>query len=161
MRRHVGLVLACIACVAAAAWAADGPAVPRTVVLNEIELNPNGYDRDAEWVELLNVGTTDVDLSGWTVSYNYPVEGTVVLASTGAVLRAGQRMVFRYEGLRLRNDANTIVRLRDGSGALVDETSALRDDYDDVKTWQRIPDGGDPLLPLWLLRDGTKNAPNK
>lgn len=139
---------------------AEGPA-PRTVVLNEVELNPNGLDRDAEWVEILNIGAEAVDLAGWTVSYNYPTDGTAVLAEGSSLLRPGQRMVFRYEGLRLRNDANTVIRLRDAAGTLVDETSALRDVYDDAKTWQRIPDGGDPLLPIWLLREGTKNAPNK
>ncbi len=83
-----------------------------------------------------------------------------IIATESLVLRPGQRVVFRYEGLRLRNDANTVIRLLDAAGAVIDETPAFRDVYDNAKTWQRIPDGGDPLLPLWLLRDGTKNAAN-
>jgi hypothetical protein len=140
--------------------AADDPAA-RTLVINEVELNPKGFDRDAEWVELLNVGSTTVDLAGWSLTYDYPTDGAAIIATESLVVRPGQRVVFRYEGLRLRNDANTVIRLLDTTGAVIDETPAFRDVYDDGKTWQRIPDGGDPLFPLWLLHDGTKNAANK
>ncbi len=142
-----------------AASAADSPAA-RTIVINEVELNPKGLDRDAEWVEFLNVGSTAVDLAGWSLTYNYPMDGAGAISTESLVIRPGQRVVFHYEGLRLRNDANTVIRLLDPAGAVIDETPALRDVYNDGKTWQRIPDGGDPLLPLWLLRDGTKNAAN-
>ena len=142
-----------------AAFAADAPAA-RTIVINEVELNPNGLDRDAEWVELLNVGSTTVDVVGWSLTYDYPIDGAEIIATESLVIRPGQRVVFRYEGLRLRNDANTVIRLLDAAGAVIDETPAFRDVYDNAKTWQRVPDGGDPLLPLWLLRDGTKNAAN-
>jgi hypothetical protein len=143
-----------------AASAADDPAA-RTLVINEVELNPKGLDRDAEWVELLNVSSTAVDLAGWSLTYDYPTDGAAIIATESLVVRPGQRVVFRYEGLRLRNDANTVIRLLDATGAVIDETPALRDVYDDGKTWQRIPDGGDPLFPLWLLHDGTKNAATK
>lgn len=160
--REAAIAAACVAIgTLAASLATEAPATPRTIVLNEVELNPNGYDRDAEWVEILNVGAEAVDLAGWTLSYNYPSDGAAAIAVASSILRPGQRIVYRYEALRLRNDANTVIRLHDAAGAFVDETSALRDVYDDGKTWQRIPDGGDPLLPIWLLRDGTKNAPNK
>jgi hypothetical protein len=142
-----------------AASAADAPAA-RTIVINEVELNPNGLDRDAEWVELLNVGSTTVDVVGWSLTYDYPIDGAEIIATESLVIRPGQRVVFRYEGLRLRNDANTVIRLLDAAGAVIDETPAFRDVYDNAKTWQRVPDGGDPLLPLWLLREGTKNAAN-
>jgi hypothetical protein len=124
----------------------------RTVVINEVELNPSGFDRDAEWVEILNVGAAAVDLAGWALTYDYPIDGAAVISTAS--------LVFRYEGLRLRNDDRIVLRLLDGVGAVIDETGPLRDTYDDGKTWQRIPDGGDPLLPMWLLRDATKNAPN-
>jgi hypothetical protein len=138
--------------------AAEAPV--RTVVINEVELNPDGFDRDAEWVEILNVGAAAVDLAGWALTYDYPIDGAAVISSASLVLRPGQRHVFRYEGLRLRNDDRTVLRLLDAAGAVIDETGPLRDVLDNGKTWQRIPDGGDPLLPLWLLRDGSKNAPN-
>jgi hypothetical protein len=140
--------------------AADGPAA-RTIVVNEVELNPNGLDRDAEWVELLNVGSTSVDVAGWSLSYDYPLDGAETIATESLLLRPGQRFIFRYEGLRLRNDANTVIRLLDAAGVAIDETPALYDVDDDGKTWQRIPDGGDPLFPLWLQRDATRNAPNE
>ncbi len=140
-----------------AGWAAE----TRTVVINEVELNPNGFDRDAEWVEILNVGTASVDLAGWSLTYNYPEEGAVVIAPESLVLRPGQRTVFVYSGLRLRNEESFLLRLLDAAGAVLEEVGPFQDDYDDAMTWQRIPDGGDPLLPIWLLRTGTKNAPNR
>ncbi len=159
--RGLPILLVCLlfdALIAVAA--ADAPPL-RTVVINEVELNPDGLDRDAEWVELLNAGATPVDLAGWSLTYNYPIDGAATVSVDSLVLQPGQRFVFRYEGLCLRNDANTVIRLLDAAGALVDETPAFRDVYDNGRTWQRIPDGGDPTFPLWLLHDGTKNAPNK
>lgn len=35
------------------------------VRINEVMSNPAGSDSDAEWIELVNVGTVDADLSGW------------------------------------------------------------------------------------------------
>jgi hypothetical protein len=155
------ILLVCLLCAALiVVVAADAPP-SRTVVVNEVELNPDGLDRDAEWVELLNVGATAVDLAGWSLGYNYPIDGAATVSADSLVLQPGQRVVFRYEGLCLRNDANTVIRLLDAAGALVDETPPFRDVYDNGKTWQRIPDGGDPAFPLWLLHDATKNAPNK
>jgi hypothetical protein len=159
MQTRGGLVLLLLV-VAIAAGATAEDAVPWTIVINEVELNPNGLDRDAEWVELLNVGTASIDVAGWSLSYDYPTDGTMIISTESLMLRPGQRYVVRYEGLRLRNDDNTVIRLLDAAGTVIDATSALRDVLDNVKTWQRIPDGGDPLLPLWLFRDGTKNAPN-
>jgi len=141
--------------------AAPALAAERTIVINEVELNPNGFDRDAEWVELLNVGTAPIDLAGWTLSFDYPIDGEASIVAESRTLQPGQRFVFVYAGLRLRNDDGIILRLRDAAGAVADETSPFRDIHDDGKTWQRIPDGGDPALPIWLLRDGTKNAANK
>ncbi len=151
------------------AWAQDAAqtvdpaaaAPARTVVINEVELNPNGLDRDAEWVELLNVGTTPIDLAGWSLTYDYPIDGALKIAETSLILRPGQRYVFTYTGLRLRNDDQIVIRLLDAAGAVVDEAGALRDVADNGKTWQRFPDGGDPsLFPIWVFADATKNAPN-
>ena len=53
---------------------ANGRAMACTsdVCINEIIPNPNGYDNDTypngEWLELYNFGSSDVDLTGWSVS---------------------------------------------------------------------------------------------
>ncbi len=43
-----------------------------TLCLNEVLPNPNGYDDAAwpggEWLELHNIGTTDIDMTGWKVT---------------------------------------------------------------------------------------------
>jgi hypothetical protein len=144
-----------------AAAAESGSLMARTVIINEVEINPNGFDRDAEWVELLNVGTTSVDLAGWSLSYDYPTDGVAMISAGSLILRPGQRYVFLYSGLRLRNDDKIVLRLLDAAGKTVDEAGPFHDDEDDGKTWQFIPDGGDPTLLLWLFRGGTKNAANK
>lgn len=147
-------------CALAIVVVADAPAL-RSIVINEVELNPKGFDRDAEWVELLNVGSAAVDLTGWGLTYNYPSNGVQPLAEGKLSLAPGGRLVVRYEGLRLRNDGATVIALVDATGATIDSTGALRDTSDDERTWQRFPDGGDPLFPdLWVFLPGTPGRTN-
>lgn len=48
------------------------------VVVNEVLANPLGPEPTEEWVELVNAGTTPVDLDGWTLS---DIGGSTVLPS--------------------------------------------------------------------------------
>jgi len=130
---RVALLGICALAVVAGA-AADAPAL-RSIVINEVELNPKGFDRAAEWVELLNVGSASVDLTGWGLTYNYPSNGVQLVAEGALSLAPGARLVVRYEGLRLRNDGATVIALVDATGAAIDSTGALRDTHDDERTW--------------------------
>jgi len=133
----------------------------RTIVINEIELNPPGRDGGEEWVEILNVGDTPIDLYGWRITYTYRVPGSVELVEEETVLAPGDRFVFTYPALMLRNDDPTPIELIDPDGDVIDRTPAFTDTAGNVCTWQRFPDGGDPLLPdLWLFVKGTKGTPN-
>jgi hypothetical protein len=150
---------AAILLLAVPALADDAPA--RTVVINEVELNPAGFDTNAEWVELLNVSDATVDLAGWTLSYNYRSAGTAIIAETSTALAPGGRYVFVYPGLRLRNAEPIAIRLVDADGTLIDVAPGLTDVGDSDFTWQRFPDGGDPLIPdLWLYLEATRGKPN-
>ena len=60
------------------------------VFLNEILANEPGSDVTGEFVELVNSGTGDVDLSGWTISDATQVRHTF---AAGTVLRAGRALV--------------------------------------------------------------------
>ncbi len=132
------------------------------IVINEIEINPPGLDTDNEWVELLNLSEETIDLAGWSLSYSYRSPGILPIAEGPAPLEPGGRYVFVYPGLRLRNGELQAIRLYDGAGTLIDETTAHRDREDDERTWQRFPDGGDPLFPdLWVFRPATRGAPNE
>jgi hypothetical protein len=52
-------------------------------------------------------------------------------------------------------------RLMDPEGNVVEETAPFKDESDDDATWQRFPDGGDPLfIDLWLFQAGSRNKSN-
>jgi hypothetical protein len=150
-------VLAVLAIVTAAAQDTE----QSTLVINEVELNPDGLDSGNEWIEILNPSEQPVDLTGWTVSYTYRGPGTFPLIEEATNLGPGERFVFVYPQLALRNAQATVIRLIDPAGLIVDETSPLTDTDDDDSTWQRFPDGGDPWFPdLWLFLPATGGRTN-
>jgi Lamin Tail Domain/Fibronectin type III domain len=63
---------------------------PANVILNEILANESGSDVTKEFVELVNVGGTSIDLSGWTVWDSTAARHTF---ATGTVLGAGKAIV--------------------------------------------------------------------
>jgi hypothetical protein len=90
------------------------------VVINEIESNGDTTD----WVEIVNVGTTAVDISGWSVMDNDPVghaaETTPLPA--GTVLEPGAYRVFDQPSDFVFGLGNgDTVTLRDASQSTVDE----------------------------------------
>jgi hypothetical protein len=137
------------------------PAVPADpafqIVINEVELNPAGRDAGKEWVELLNIGDSEVDLAGWSITYTYRVPGTIVLSEEALMIEPGEFFVFTYPRLMLRNAEPSTIELRDPDGNVVHSASSLADEENDGRTWQRISLGDDPLLgDLWLFREATK-----
>jgi len=161
--RRIGVILAGLLLaggIVAIAQDAAGTSSP-TIVIDEVELNPEGFDTDNEWVELLNVGSETIDLAGWSLSTSYRTAGTVVISEESKRLAPGARYVFVYPGLRLRNAADLPIQLFDADGNLVDETPALADTDDDENTWQRFPNEGDvPIDELWWFLPATRNKPN-
>lgn len=67
-----------------------GPPPVARVFLNEVLANEPGSSTAGEFVELVNGGTADADLSGWTIS-----DGTAVrhVFAAGTTLRAGRAIV--------------------------------------------------------------------
>lgn len=131
------------------------------LVLNEIEINPSGLDNGNEWIEILNVSEEPVDLLGWAISYTYRGPGTIPIAEASTVLSPGERFVFTYPRIALRNGQPNVLRLVDPAGVIVDETSPLEDTEDSDATWQRFPDGGDPWFPdLWIFAPATRGRTN-
>jgi len=134
---------------------------PASLVINEIEANPAGLDSGNEWIEILNPSEQPVDLFGWTVSYTYRGPGTLPLVEKSTMLESGDRFVFVYPNLALRNGEPNVIQLIDPAGLVVDETSPLSDSDDNDNTWQRFPDGGDPWFPdLWLFLPATQGRTN-
>lgn len=139
--------------------ASDVP--PPHLIINEIEMNPSGFDTDREWVELLNPTDAAIDLLGWQISYSYPTSGYLPISEVTLIVPPGGRYVFVYPGLRLRNSDIYAFRLMDPDGVVVEETAPFKDEADDDSTWQRFPDGGDLLFPdLWLFQENSRNKSN-
>lgn len=121
-------------------WEVAGEAecVP-SVLVSEIEANPPGVDLGAEWVELANAATYDVDLSGWTLETTHGTIERLILAD-GASIPRGGRLVVALPGQFLDNEDESVLLLRpDGSEA--DRTEPRSDEEDDGRSWQRLPDG--------------------
>lgn len=114
------------------------------VVINEFMADPGGEEtnndgeqsnQEDEFVEIVNNGDSDVDMSNWTLSdgssvrYTFP-SGTILPEDRAAVIFSGGKpdggfggaIIFTASGLVLNNAGDTIT-LEDDSGNLVNEVS--------------------------------------
>lgn len=132
----------------------DEPACVPVLLVNEVEANPAGTDAGAEWVELYNPGTYDIDAGGWTLESTHGIVERLELPPSAIVPRSG-RLVIGFPDQFLDNDNESVV-LADPLGAVVDTTPVASDADNDGRTWQRVPDGA----PNWSFRDGTPGAAN-
>src|SRR6185437_10278656 len=115
------------------------------VVINEIHYNPDQKTEHVEFIELFNVGTNTVDLSGWYFS-----DGIQYTFGNGTFLAAGGYLVVAREPTAvltkfgaaalgpwtgtLNNDGDRIV-LRNAAGAVEDEV-----DYQPGFPWPTVGD---------------------
>ncbi|MBI0584737.1 MAG: lamin tail domain-containing protein [Methanomassiliicoccus sp.] len=131
----------------------------RTVLINEVELNPKGTDRSREWVEIYNPGDRAVDLAGWSLATSRGQQHREML--TGVVPSHGY-LVHRFTGQALDNGEvkgfplQESVALLDREGKRVDSAPWMKDLADDDRTWQRSFDGSS----RWELRDDTRGRSN-
>ncbi|WP_223626491.1 lamin tail domain-containing protein [Microbacterium sp. EST19A] len=133
--------------------AANSCVIP-DVVINEIESNGDTTD----WVEVVNTGTTAVDLSGWTVMDNDPnghgAETTPL--PTGTTLAPGAFFVFDQPANFIFGLGNgDTVTIRDASGNTVDE-HVYPAHADGV--WARCADGTGEFADLAVSTKGLRNA---
>ena len=137
------------------------------VVLNEIMFNPQGANADEEYVELLNLGASSVNLTGWRVTrgvdFTFPVVsipagGYLVVAANPAAFQAKYPGVGNVVGGwmgRLSNSAEDI-EIEDASGDRVDLVAysdggdfAIRTDLGGGNLdWVSQADGFGPSLEL-------------
>ncbi|HRE91109.1 MAG TPA: phospholipase D-like domain-containing protein [Myxococcota bacterium] len=102
------------------------------LAMTEVLANPIGTDRDEELLELVNVGTASVDLSGYTISDALAVRhvfaaGTHLAPHQALVVHAGPsttaaRLLASSGQLSLNNDTD-LITLRSASGAIIDRVS--------------------------------------
>lgn len=118
------------------------------VVFNEIMYHPETEEPTHEWIELFNLNTVDVDLSGWQLSngvnFTFPV-GTVIGGRRTLVVAISPETLVNEWGLaavtgpftgRLSNSGEKL-ELRDFSGRVMDSFS-----YGVDGNWPVGPDGG-------------------
>lgn len=123
------------------------------VVINEVESNGD----DTDWVEILNTGTSAVDISGWYLMDNDPVghAADVTPVAEGTVLNPGEYYVF--DGSRDftfglgDNDQATIYNR---AGAVVAEYSW---NSHAQGVYARIPDGTGEFVDFEVSTKGEAN----
>lgn len=134
------------------------PASALNIVINELELNPQGNDghQDVmEWIELYNPSGRPIDLSGWTISSTAGVSTSTLSIEEGATILARGHLLIESSSQWLDNSKEVVV-LRDPNGNIVDQAGPFSDDNNDASSWQRYPDGsGD-----WFYKLGTPEARN-
>lgn len=124
------------------------------VAINEIESNGDTTD----WIEVVNLGTTPVDITGWTVMDNDPnghAAETFPLAA-GTSLAPGAYFVFDQPAAFSFGLGNgDTATLRDASGNVVDER-VYPAHADGV--WARCADGTGEFVDLAVSTKGQRNA---
>lgn len=129
------------------------------IVINEVELNPQGTDRSREWVEIYNPGSTAVDLTGYALITSRGDQHREVLS--GSIAAHGY-YVHQFTGQALDNgDVKNFplqesVTLLDRNGKRVDSAPWLKDLKDDGRTWQRTHDGSSQ----WEFSEGSRGSSN-
>ncbi len=155
---------------------------PVNVVINEIFPDPKGPDLSAEFIEVMNRGDSDTDISGWYVTDQ---DGSVDFTFPNMTLKSGEIAVvyvgnssFRWSGgyeffmnrsTSMLNNGGDDVSLFDSSDNLIDYVSygngSMVDPPEDGE-WQSAPDSVEGLSIArnasgeWCLSMPTPGIPN-
>lgn len=123
------------------------------LLINEVEPNPEGYDRDNEWVELFNNTGSTIDLLGYTFTVrSNPSKSYVVGNET---IAPGELKVIHFDGQFL-NNKNESLTLYDTYGQIVDSTGTFTDENNNEFTYQRSHNG----YADWGLNKGSPGESN-
>ena len=145
------------------------PPIAGDLVLSEIMYNPTG-DPEAEFIELLNTGSRNIDLTGvrFDSGVNFAFPDNTVLGSGDRLLLLRDRIAFeaRYGTLsdvqwfeytgRLSNDGETLLLAGPSSQPIIDFT------YNDRLPWPTSADGeGSSLVLLNPDSDASMEDPSQ
>lgn len=132
------------------------------LVLNEVLANPSGPEKAGEWIELVNDGTTAVDLEGWSLedagrkvaipkgtlepgAYALLVSAAYDVTSNEDVAPAEGTLILRLPELGsggLSNEGERL-RLEDAKGTIVSQFPALAASKPGVSIARRLPSSAD------------------
>ena len=117
------------------------------LVVTEIMYNPAGSDDDKEWIELYNMGDTELNLTGWTIkdaANNTFATLDIILGPysyvvvNGSELNNGDETIYIY-------DATNAEVLNVSYSDIAAENHSIELGEDD--TWHEGPEGGTPGMP--------------
>lgn len=125
-----------------------------TIKINEIMFNPDGNDSgqalSGEWVELLNLSQTAIDVNQWQLvdqannTWLITAENSDtnnILSDSGeTVIESGERLITLKSGSPILNNSGDSLSLIDGQAELRDEVS-YNSATDEGLTVGRLPDG--------------------
>jgi len=106
------------------AYSASAPH-PQNIILNELYPNPPGTD-DAEFIELLNVGSVSVDVSGWLVGDSTAKRYTIAQEDFGTIVLTPMDFLLlprEITGIALNNTGGETVKLFYADETLADSTT--------------------------------------
>lgn len=129
------------------------------IVINEVELNPTGYDDGNEWVELYNSDDNYIDISEWVLQSTCGGRITDIQIPTIPLIPPRGFCVVVGCGQWLDNDEELVILLN-ASGIEVDRTPYLDDTQDTDCSWSRYPDGYDTDSNYeWGFMKSSKGGP--
>ena len=125
----------------------DDPVVAdpaQTVIINELNWAGSGASSLDQWIELHNLGSDPVDISGWHLTNAKPSNGTSTLPAGSVIPAGGYYLIARYasgdtnsafsslvtvdfiDTISLANtySTNGVVKLKKSDGTIVDQTPA-------------------------------------
>jgi len=129
------------------------------LIINEFETNPPGTDNGAEWVELLNNTSEEIDLTDYTLIASSD-RSKKKMTLSGSIAPGEYLLI--YPTFSMVNNAGKLTKngegltLKDPDGNVVDKTGVRKDNSDDNKTWQRSYDGSSQ----WEFKESTMGASN-
>ena len=150
---------------------------PGDIVINEIMVNPDSslVFGDAEYIELYNVTTVDINLRGWSFIYHASATSSTVVIFPGVILPAGGYAVLYRTGNNLVVDAGGIaipvanfpstlakdgrsLELKNSTGTLIDAVTYPNSTALPGSSWERDKNGN--YYPSSDLRGGTPGSIN-
>ena len=129
-----------------------------TTVINEINYNSSDDYNSDDWVELINPGETEIDISDWILkdddnSHGYTIPDETVIQPNNYLVLAKDMDLFSSSYPDINNVIGPFdfslsgggdqVRIFDNAGVLIDSVQ-----YDDGDPWPVEPDGNGPTLEL-------------